>query len=47
MIIGSIAGSALGGLLLPYVPSNILLPILAVILLLSAIKMLGKSAKHA
>ena len=46
MIAGSIIGSAIGGLLLPYVPSNILLPGLAAILVLSAIKMLGKSAKH-
>lgn len=46
MIVGSIIGSAIGGLLLPYVPSQILLPGLAVILVISAIKTLGKSTKH-
>lgn len=47
MIAGSIIGSAIGGLLLPFVPSQVLLPGLAAILVLSAVKMLGKAANHA
>lgn len=46
MAAGSIVGSAVGGLLLPFVPQQLLLPMLAVILVASAIKMLGKAAKH-
>jgi hypothetical protein len=38
MAIGSIVGSYLGGLLLGVVPSAILLPILAAILVISAVK---------
>jgi uncharacterized membrane protein YfcA len=38
MAAGSIVGSFIGGRLLGFVPSPILLPLLAVILLISAIK---------
>lgn len=43
MIAGSIVGSVVGGMLLPFVPSQVLLPALAAILVLSAIKMLAKA----
>lgn len=46
MVIGSILGSALGGLLLPFVPSPILLPALAAILVISSLKMLRRGAAH-
>ena len=38
MVAGSITGSFVGGLLLGIVPSNVLLPILAAILVISAMK---------
>ncbi len=43
MIVGSIAGAFIGGQLLGVVPSSVLLPALAALLVLSAIKMLKKS----
>ncbi len=44
MAAGSIVGTFLGGLLLGVVPSGILLPLLAAILLVSAIKIWRHSA---
>ncbi|BFV56302.1 hypothetical protein KCMC57_up14060 [Kitasatospora sp. CMC57] len=43
MVGGSIAGAALGGLLLGVFPDRVLIPVLAVILLASALKL----ARHA
>jgi uncharacterized protein len=38
MAVGSIAGTVLGGLLLGVAPSAVLIPVLAVVLLVSAVK---------
>ncbi|MBN2087608.1 sulfite exporter TauE/SafE family protein [Candidatus Peregrinibacteria bacterium] len=38
MVIGSFIGSFLGGLLLNYIPTGVLLPLLSIILLISAVK---------
>ena len=45
MTIGSIAGTLLGGLLLGVVPTLILIPLLVLLLLLSAVKESGDTSR--
>ncbi|WP_205315115.1 hypothetical protein [Nonomuraea lactucae] len=46
MVAGSIAGALLGGLLLGVIPDLVLIPALAVILLISAVKKVRHAAPN-